>query len=187
MDSTVPLTAIDTSICPIHLTISLLDIVFIPPLVVASASPAELALTMLHILMVLTFVGVGHFFRARFLPHAFAFFHTFDEDARVRVTICPAVLAITVGLAIVVLTEVHVSICKGVRSLSMPKAELPLAFIEVTVGPLVLAVAMRLVLDPLADIAVTSGTLPNTVSVLDAIDPLAIVSVAVGPCIETLA
>ena len=64
--------------------------------------------------MILTFVSVCDFIGSRLLPDTFAFFHAFDEDTRVGIAIGPPILTVTIGLSIVVLSQIDVSIGKGI-------------------------------------------------------------------------
>ena len=187
LNAVFPLAAINATIGPVHLAVALLLVVLVLALVIAATCPPEFTLSMLHILDVLTLVCVCHFITARLFPDTFALFHAFDKNPRVSVSIGPAILAVSISFAVVVLAEVNVAVGERVGALAVPQAELPLAFVAVAVGPLVLAVPMRLILVPLADIAVPGHTLPDAVAVLDAILPFAVIGVPVHPSVEALA
>ena len=69
---------------------------------------------MLHVLMVLAFVSVGDFIRARLFPYTLAFLHAFDKDARVGVPVLPSVLTVAIGFTIVILAEVDITVSESV-------------------------------------------------------------------------
>ena len=114
MDAVIPLASIYAAIGPVHLTIALFDIKVIVALVIGTRSPSELAEPVLHILMVLTFVGICYFFCSVLLPHTLSLFHTFDEDTRVSVTVGPTILTIAVSFSVSVLAEVNITIREDV-------------------------------------------------------------------------
>ena len=74
---------------------------------------------MLHVLHILSLVRVGHLVTARLLPDTFALFHALDKDARVGVAIGPAILTVSVCLAVVVLAEVYVAVGERVGTLAV--------------------------------------------------------------------
>ena len=187
LNAVLPLAAINASIGPVHLAVALFHIVLVFTLVIAATCPSELTLSMLHVLDILAFVSVGDFITAGFFPDTFTLLHAFDKNARVCVSISPAILAVSIGFAIVVLAEVDVAVSESVGALAVPQTELPLALVSVTVRPLVLPVPMCFILVPLADIAVPCHALPHTVAVLDAILPFTVIGVPVHPSVEALA
>ena len=61
--------------------------------------------------LVLSFVSVGELVPTSSLfPNAFSFFQAIDEESEVRIAVEPLVLAVTVRLAIGVLTQINIAI-----------------------------------------------------------------------------
>ena len=119
LDTSVPLAAIDTPVSPVHLTVTRFDIFKVITLVIATACPTELTKAVLHILVVLTLICVCNIFATRLFPNTLAFFHALDEDTRVGISIGPAVLTITICLAIGVLTKINITVGKCVGTLAV--------------------------------------------------------------------
>lgn len=145
-----PCAFVNGAIRPGHHSESTLQVFLIIALVVAARLPLKFAFAVLHVQVVLTFVGVGLFGGATFFPNSFPVFFSILEQTRVSVSVVPSVLAEALRPPIAILAEVHVAICEYVRALTMPQTVLPLPFILVTVVPFVYAKPMRFIVGPLS-------------------------------------
>ena len=186
LDAPVPLALVPTAIRPAHLTITVAVVLEILTLVLVAASPDEATEAMLAVVLVLTVVDVA----GRALgtaPLALAVLHACLEKTDVGCSVCPRILAFSLGLAVQVIACVRVSVDKEVGARAVLYTLVPFAFITVSVLPGVHAVAVRLALVPLANVRVVEEAAPDAVAGFEPHVPLAVVDFAIEPRVHAFA
>ena len=111
LNSSDPLTMVAATVRPVHFSIAISLVFFVFSLVDVAAGPLEDAIPMLSIIIVVTLVAVA-LGSACTSPFAFTLFHSSFEITHVAGTVCPGVLAFSIGLAVYVLARVRVSVNK---------------------------------------------------------------------------
>jgi hypothetical protein len=181
-----PRTLIERSVCPLHFTVALLNVVFVVALKLASSCPLEFTIPVLHIinvvpLVLIYFALLFHWF----LPNTFALLLTLLEDAAVDVAVGPPVLPHTLCDTVPILAQVYISICEHITALTVSKRVAPLAFKSVAVGPLVHTISVSHVYFPLTNIATASCVFPHAIAMFKSIKPIPIIGVSVDPLVNT--
>ena len=185
LNSVLPVAFVNLTIDPVHLAITVSEVVRVAADVVIATLPAEFAFTVLLVIQVVAFVLIALRVRLLLQPMTFSILLAFLEVSGVDGARLPLVLAITVRLSILVLTSICVLVCKVVCSLSIFERCSPLSFVLVTVGPLMNTIAPDFVISPLAHVTVVVETLPDSETVLAALNPFAVVDFSTGPCVNT--
>jgi len=131
-----------------------------------SSLPFKLTKSVLHIIIIFSFVHVRVFFCSRFFPNSFALLSSIYKHSTVNIAISPPILSITFCSSIVIFTQEYIAVCKNIRSLTVSQRLMPLTLIPISILPLMNAVAMSHVFSPLAYKTVSTCIFPYSVAML---------------------
>ena len=142
LNSFYPFSLIDTTVCPLHFSISIAFVVLVLSFVYVARGPDEHSVPVLFVSDIVPLVLVDAHALAAF-PPALAVFESRLELAHVKRPIRPRVLSFAIRLAVVVLARVDVAVPKDVRALPVLQTLTPLAFVTIAVLPRVHSVSLR--------------------------------------------
>jgi hypothetical protein len=174
-----PLPLIVASLIPIHLSITLTDIVFIIPLIDISRAPCIDTITMFLVFYVFSLVFIR--VESILLPGSTAVPETVSEIAFVKTAVGPEVFTVTVRFSHVESALVEISIGKFLYTLAVFETFSELPLISVSIDPDMYPHSISFIEFPLPNIIVALGSAPHSRTVFEATYPLSFIKLSIWP------
>lgn len=105
LQTIIPISSVDGSVVPVHLTITALYIVDVMTFVLTASAPAELTISVFLVILVAALILITVFV-STLLPLTLSILLAIVELAHVRVAVGPRVLTVAFGFSVEVLTDV---------------------------------------------------------------------------------
>lgn len=109
LDTSNPFALVATSVCPVHLSVTVTFIILIFPFVNVTTSPHKLPKSALSIIYIVAFVAV-RLGSSTTAPLSFSMLHSRVEIANVDCAVRPSILAFAVWFTVLVFTCVRISV-----------------------------------------------------------------------------